>query len=103
MKAKNAKGKTIRHYRNPMLPLMPVPKKANRRDEEVFMVCGYCGGHQARTKDAVMINGLRIHSDHAACIMSARNTLFDMDKRKLQARFTSIPLRLSSEINDISV
>lgn len=99
MKAKNAEGKTIRNYRNPALPLMVVPRKAKIQEEESIMVCGYCKGHQTLGEaKPFRINGVRVHPDHKACIESVKHPLFDMDERKLQARFTGIPMRLSSEI-----
>jgi len=82
MKAKNAEGKTIKNYRNPMLPLMPAPQ-AKRKEEVAMMTCGFCGGRDVVEGKAKKINGVRVHPQHKACIASAKRPLFDIDKVKI--------------------
>jgi hypothetical protein len=80
MRAKNTDGKSIPHYINPMLPLMPAPK-ARRKAVEVEMTCGFCGGKSfAKGKPAELVNGFRIHPLHKSCLKSARIPLFNMQE-----------------------
>lgn len=84
MKAKNAEGKLIKNYVNPMLPLIPAPQ-AVFKEQEPIMTCGFCGGsYKSEGKKALRINGFRVHPLHKSCIESAKKPLFDMDEKKFK-------------------
>jgi hypothetical protein len=85
MKAKNAEGKLIKNYKNPMLPLMPAPQAVYKEDVPM-MICGFCGGRDVVKGKAVKINGIRVHPQHKACIKSVKRPLFDMSENKFQIK-----------------